>query len=88
MKPLSPDESQLQPGDWLIVPNVESVDQQEFVPSRAMGEPEAHVAIRRYFPLRTLPAYYGGHLPIERGPDPQIDMALYRISEKWVARSP
>src|SRR5262249_2049896 len=53
MKPLSPDESQLQPGDWLIVPNVESVDQQEFVPSRAMGEPEAHVAIRRYFPLRT-----------------------------------
>jgi hypothetical protein len=85
--PYYPEYSELQPGDWLIVPNEESVDQQEFVPAAGLGEPVAHIAIPRYFPLRTLPAYYGGHLPIERGPDPQINVAIYRISEKWVPSS-
>jgi hypothetical protein len=88
MKPMIPEVSELQPGDWLIVPNAESVDQQEFTPASAMGEPVIDVIIRRGFPLRTLPAYYGGHLPIERGPDPQIDVAIYRIQERWVPRSP
>jgi len=87
MKPIIPDESVPQPGEWLIVPNEESVVQQEFVPAEAMGAPVVHMIIRRGFPLRTLPAYYGGYLPIERGPDPQIDVAIYRISEKWVPRS-
>jgi 4-amino-4-deoxy-L-arabinose transferase-like glycosyltransferase len=86
MNPYYPECSLLQPGDWLIVPNGESVDQQEFVPADAMGEPVARVIIRRRFPLRTLPAYYGGYLPIERGPDPQIEVAIYRISEKWTPR--
>jgi hypothetical protein len=87
MKPLNPDYTELQPGDWLIVPNADSVHQQIFQPETPLGEPVAHVTRQRVFPLRTIPAYYGGHLPMERGPDPSIDVPIYRVSEKWVPRT-
>jgi hypothetical protein len=84
MKPLIPGVSELQPGDWLIVPNPETVNQQGFQPAWPMGEPEYVIAPRRRFPLRTIPAYYGGHLCLERSPDPIIEVKIYRISARWI----
>jgi len=87
MKPVIPRRSELQPGDWLVVPNEDSVHRQSFRPAPAMGEPVHVIARRRAFPLRTIPAYYGGHLPLERGPDPQVEVKIHRISEKWAPES-
>jgi hypothetical protein len=44
------------------------------------------VTMNRKLKLRTLPPYYGGGIPIERWPDPAIEVKVYRIQADWRPR--
>jgi hypothetical protein len=87
MKPLVPGRSLLQAGDWLVVP-APWLEQQRFVPAPQQGEPVAVLKITRWFPLRTVPAYYGGELPMEPCGLVRLEIEVYRINAAWVPEQP
>lgn len=81
-RPLVPGQSQLQAGDWLLVPPG-WMPQQDFTPDPRQGTPVHVVRIDRFFRLRTLPAYYGGHHTIEWWPSPFFELHVYRVEAPW-----
>jgi len=87
MKPLVPGRSVLQAGDWLVVPEPWFV-QQKFVPAEQQGLPLFVVRATRRFPLRTLPAYYGGQLPMDRWQPVRLTVEVFRVNAAWVPEIP
>jgi hypothetical protein len=80
--------SQLERGDWLIWPDPGRVAQQEMKPSTALGGPVRELDSAHPLPLRLIPAYYGGHLAVERWPHPQLTLQIYRVRESFTPPAP
>ena len=62
-------------------------NQQLIRKARPMGEPMKvfHIGLTRPpYPLRTIPMYYGGFLPMDRWTQARISVSVYRITEDWV----
>jgi len=83
LQPLVAGQSVLRRGDWFIdAPAWTS--RQDFVRDERMGDPADVVRIERRVHVRTLPAYYGGHRPLESWPAPAIEVLIYRIERTWM----
>lgn len=88
LQPVVPNRSQLSAGDWLLWPDPGCVTQQDIEAEPALGPVAAEWELRHPLPLRAVPPYYGGHLPLERWPHPQLVVRAYRVRAAWAPRSP
>lgn len=83
MKPVFPDESKLQPGDWLAVSdgpaNTKVVT--EYL-GRYRLEPMKKLEFTDRFPLGTMFGYYSTGIPIHHQEGPRRIVQIYRVAEK------
>jgi hypothetical protein len=85
--PVVPDESRLRAGDWLVVPDDWLMQQRIVIPAGVTEEPLAPVAVGDAFPLRTVPCFYGGVVPLEHQEGPRLRVRLYRVTADFVPAS-
>lgn len=78
MKPVIPEQSLLQEGDWLVMPDRTIMQQQILVDSNCMT-PLVRFHVDDAVPLRTVPGFYGGHSPLQRATRPRFEVAIYRV---------
>jgi hypothetical protein len=86
LQPVIPETSQLERGDWLLVPI--GVSRQGLALERDLLEPIGRVAARNDWPWSTIPSAYIGMLPLRRQPRSQVEVQLYRVNRDFIARSP
>ena len=86
MVPLIADRTRVAPGDWLLVPTG-VLAQRAMVPEWARS-PRGGVVARGSWPWSTLPAAYGGAVPIRGQPERQMTISVFRIEDSAVAREP
>lgn len=86
MKAVIPDASELQPGDWLVVPG-EPVNKQavqtEGIPLDVVHELEVSDPL----PWRTVMGYYGGSAPLFHRSGPRVVVKIYRARERLVIKT-
>ena len=87
MKPVVPGRSLLQAGDWLVAPEP-WLPQQLINPAPQLGEPVHVVRVTRQFPLRTVPAYYGGRLPMDTWRPLRLAVGVFRVNAACVPEQP
>jgi hypothetical protein len=81
MKPVIPDQSDLQPGDWLVMsdsiyfpkPLAAHLDRYKI-------DPVAQVVIEDRLPLQTMLGYYNSGLPIQHHEGPRKGVRIYRVA--------
>ncbi|MEE2679444.1 MAG: hypothetical protein VX546_12765 [Myxococcota bacterium] len=86
MVPLIADRTRVAPGDWLLVPTG-VLAQRAMVPEWARS-PRGGVVARGSWPWSTLPAAYGGAVPIRGQPERQMTISVFAIEDNAVAREP
>jgi hypothetical protein len=79
MIPVIPEESRLQPGDWLVIPD-SPIARQRMDLNTAPIQLVYTVEVRDPIPLRTFPCYYSGRMPLEHLEGPRVRVRLYRIT--------
>jgi hypothetical protein len=77
-RPVVPDESRLSAGDWLVIPDRPYGRQAIDLPDAAHEVMTLDVSTP--WPFDTIPAYYGGHQPIERSNGPTVRLLVYRLA--------
>jgi len=88
MRPIFPDESELQRGDWLILP-----DSALRPVAQSIRLDDSKLELRSQFelslpmPYRTLPDLYGGRSPIGKQEGPRIRISIYRVLDRWKPKS-
>jgi hypothetical protein len=78
MQPLIPEISELQPGDWLVVPERRFEQQRITFPAEAVEE-VSPLLIEDALPVRTVRFFYGGVMPLEHQEGPRLTVRLYRV---------
>jgi hypothetical protein len=89
MKPVLPDQSNFQQGDWLVISD--SVYFPKPVAahiSRYNVEPVAEVVLEDRLPLKTMLGYYNSGLPIQHHEGPRRSVKIYRIGGPALVDSP
>lgn len=86
MRPLVPDYSRLNAGDWVVVP--QGVDQQAFVISPDSFELVAERSFDDRWAIRTVPDYYVGVVPLSHNDAPRMLVGILRARQSVVPRSP
>ncbi|MDQ2920905.1 MAG: hypothetical protein M3R52_04725 [Acidobacteriota bacterium] len=89
MKPVLPDQSDFQPGDWLVVSD--SVYFPKPVSAhinRYKIDPVAQVVLEDRLPLRTMLGFYNSGLPIQHHEGPRRTIKIYRIAGPATLGSP
>jgi hypothetical protein len=89
MKPVLPDQSEFQPGDWLVIsdsiyfpkPVAAQINKYKIIPV-------AQVVLADWLPLRTMLGYYNSGLPIQHHEGPRRTVRVYRIAGPATADSP
>jgi hypothetical protein len=84
MRALVPEESEPQPGDWLVVLDKRCAQQQITIPEGAVEEVEP-LLIEDCLPLRTVRQFYGGVMPLEHLEGPRVIVRLYRVVRRFRA---
>jgi hypothetical protein len=86
MLPVFVDESPLQQGDWLVVPDGRCA-RQDFIVDPLCLELVDTLEQPAYLPLQTVSCYYGGRTPIESASGPRLTVDIYRVLKDHVPRS-
>jgi hypothetical protein len=86
MRPIVPDQSRLQPGDWLVLPGT-TIEQQRIRVSDRYSEWVMQIEVTDWLPWRTAVGYYGGPEPLERRTEPRLTVQVRRIIAEWVPTS-
>ncbi len=89
MKPVLPDQSDFQPGDWLVISD--SIYFPKPVSAhinRYKIDPVAQVVLEDRLPLRTMLGYYNSGLPIQHHEGPRRRVQIYRIAGPATLDSP
>jgi hypothetical protein len=85
-----PPPSQLQEGDWLVLPdgrhNQQAVDWEAALRSGWLKE--EHAVVVPGLPLRTVPCFYGGRVPLEHHEGPALTVRVYRVLAPFTPRPP
>ena len=83
MKPVFPDESNLQPGDWLAISDGPAYTKAvaEHL-SRYRLEPMTKLEFKDRLPLGTMLGYYSTGIPIHHQEGPRRIVQIYRVAEK------
>ena len=89
MKPVLPDQSDFQPGDWLVVsdsiyfpkPVAAHINRYKIIPV-------AQVVLADWLPLRTMLGYYNSGLPMQHQEGPRRTVRIYRIAGPGTVDSP
>jgi hypothetical protein len=89
MKPVLPDQSDLQPGDWLVISD--SI----YFPkplathiNRYKIDPVSQVVIEDWLPLKTTLGYYSSGIPIQHHEGPRRTVKIYRVAGPATLVSP
>jgi hypothetical protein len=85
MRPVVPELSELQPGDWLVGPYGQFGRQQIVIPDGAVEE-AATLLLADGLPLRTVPSFYLGVMPLEHHQGPRLTVRVYRVVRGFPAR--
>jgi hypothetical protein len=83
-RPVVPGESRLPAGGWLVLPDRDYGRQAIELPDAAREEFTKDVST--LWPLRTIPAYYGGNRAIERSTGPVLRLRAYRLAAPAIPR--
>jgi len=83
MKPVIPDQSYLQKGDWLVVPD-RGINQQQILVDSNCTEEMARMRMDDPLPVRTVPSLYGGHIPLEHQDGPRFEVAIYCVTRAFM----
>jgi hypothetical protein len=89
MKPVLPDESDFQPGDWLVISD--SIYFPKPVAahiSRYKIDPVAQVVVEDRLPLQTMLGYYSSGIPIQHHEGPRRTVKIYRVAGPATLVSP
>jgi hypothetical protein len=78
MRPVLPNRSRLQAGDWLIVPATPMPRQRARLADAPLTLVD-RVTADDALPLRTVGCYYGGNVPLERHRGPRLALKVYRV---------
>jgi hypothetical protein len=78
MRPVVPARSQLNQGDWLVVPE-RLINQQQIELDPAALTLLCTLTIDDPIPLRTVSCYYGGHSPLEHREGPRLAVHIHRV---------
>jgi len=84
MKPVVPGRSQLEIGDWLLVPDG-VVQQRVRIPPDHVTR-VAVVESSSRWPWSSIPSLYAGPIPLRRQPEAQVRVRLYRVERGFQAR--
>jgi len=82
MKPLVPDESILQPGDWLVLPGP-PIDRPIFELPSDRSDTVFDVRVTDWLPWKTVVGYYGGTDPLDHCAQPRLVVAVHRVRAPW-----
>jgi hypothetical protein len=83
MQPVVPNRTQLQKGDWLVVPD-KLINQQTIQIAPQATELVEVYTVEDWLPLRTVPGYYGGYAPLEHKEGPRLTVRVYRVTADFV----
>jgi hypothetical protein len=89
MKPVLPDESEFQPGDWLVISD--SIYFPKPVAAhinRYRIDPVSLVVIEDWLPLQTMLGYYSSGIPIQHHEGPRRTVKIYRVAGPATLVSP
>lgn len=89
MKPVLPDQSDFQPGDWLVISD--SIYFPKPVSAhinRYQIDPVTQVVLEDRLPLQTMLGYYNSGLPIQHHEGPRRRVRIYRIAGLAIVDSP
>ena len=87
LKPVFPDESVLEEGDWLIYPDsLIRPYGQMIILEPPFAEKEIVIEWYERWPLRTNPDFYSGYLPIRHHEGHRIRVTIFRIKKHFLAR--
>jgi hypothetical protein len=89
MKPVLPDESDFQPGDWLVISD--SIYLPKPVSAyinRYKIDPVSQVVLEDRLPLRTMLGYYSSGIPIQHHEGPRRTIRIYRVAGPATLVSP
>jgi hypothetical protein len=89
MKPVLPDQSNFQPGDWLVIsdsiyfpkPVAAHINRYQIIPV-------AEIVLADRLPLRTMLGYYNSGLPMQHQEGPRRTVRIYRIAGLATVDSP
>jgi hypothetical protein len=87
MEPVVPDRSELQAGDWLVLPDAR-IDQQHFVVDEHRTGPAFRHVVRDWVPLKTVANYYGGWTPLDHKQGSRLEVEVRRVTANHVPASP
>ena len=94
MQSLVPGQSQLAPGDFLVMPlfparrhlhRPDSIHTPDPPPDEVL-EPVAELTWDDWLSARTIPPFYGGEEPITGRDHPRLRVGIYRVTRAWMAR--
>jgi hypothetical protein len=89
MKPVLPDESDFQPGDWLVISD--SIYFPKPVSAhinRYKIDPVSQVVLEDWLPLQTMLGYYSTGIPIQHHEGPRRTVKIYRVAGPATLVSP
>jgi hypothetical protein len=85
MKPVTPGDTVLSEGDWLVVPEAR-LNQQSLVIDADCTKPCQVVEAPQGLPLRTVQTFYGGYHSIEHHSGPRLSVTVYRVTASHQTR--
>jgi hypothetical protein len=81
MKPVLPDQSDFQPGDWLVISDSIYFPQPVAAHiNRYKIDPVSEVVIEDRLPLQTMLGYYSSGIPIQHHEGPRRTIRIYRVA--------
>jgi hypothetical protein len=89
MKPVLPDESDFQPGDWLVISDsIYFPKPVSAYINRYKIDPVSQVVLEDRLPLRTMLGYYSSGIPIQHHEGPRRTIRIYRVAGPATLVSP
>jgi hypothetical protein len=83
MKPIVAGESMLRKGDVLVLPD-EGIDQQKVAMQKQSMELIEMLSVSDFLPLRTVPGFYGGDVPLQHQEGSRVFVWIYRVTADFV----
>jgi hypothetical protein len=87
MEMISPTESRLEKGDWVVIPD-EMITKQHFDEESIPRGRETDVVIDDWIPLQTVWCYYLGYTAVENRSEPRVKVRIYRVTAPCIPERP
>jgi hypothetical protein len=79
-KPIYPDHFELEPGDWVILPEGYRPYAQEVILTEDIADLKLVMAWGIDMGVRTIPEYYCGYMPMRHHEGPRVTVRIYRMT--------